>query len=158
MKGGGTMETVHKIDMAMQQLEDALDSYLGARYHSAIVLAAAAEQLFSGYMHKYDLTPAYPHERSIITRIANALRTEADSEETSEREIGDLMNRVYNHSKHAGKDNLEVLMDAREEAGRVIDRAISNYDQLSSRLEHDLRDLPMAQRFRMESISNVRTE
>ena len=150
------MEKVQKIDMAIQELEDALEAYFKGRHHSALVLAAAAEQLFAGYLLKYEITPAYPHERSIITRIANALRTESDPKETSEKDIGDLMNRVYNHSKHAGKTDHEVLMDAQDESHRVIDRAISNYDQLFTRLEHALPDLPLAQRFRMEAISDVR--
>jgi hypothetical protein len=67
------------------------------------------------------------------------------------------MNRVYNHSKHAGKTELEIDMDPKDEAARVIDRAISNYDQLFARVEHELPELPQAQRFRMESISNVST-
>jgi hypothetical protein len=144
--------------MAVQELEDALDAFFKGRYHSAIVLAAASEQLFGGYLLKYGLTSAYPHERSIITRIANVLRAENDEKETSEKAIGDLMNRVYNHSKHAGKTELKIEMDAKDEAARVIDRAISNYDQLFTLVEHDLPDLPQVQRFRTETILNLHTE
>jgi hypothetical protein len=68
------------------------------------------------------------------------------------------MNHAYNHSKHAGKTGHEVQIDAREESHSVIDRAISNYDQLSSRIEHDLADLPLAQRFRMASTSDGKVE
>lgn len=152
------MEKVQKINMAVQELEDALEAYFKGRHHSALVLAAAAEQLFAGYLLKYGLTPAYPQERSNITMVANALRTESDLEQTSEKGIGDLMNHVYNHSKHAGKNEHEVLMNAQNESRRVIDRAISNYDQLFTRLEHDLPDLPLAQRFLTDSISDVRIE
>jgi aspartate/methionine/tyrosine aminotransferase len=40
-------EEVEKMTMGIQQLEDALLRYYEERYHSAIVLAGAAEQLFA---------------------------------------------------------------------------------------------------------------
>jgi hypothetical protein len=152
------MRKAQKIDMAFEQLTDALDAYFAGRFHSAIVLGAAAEQLFAGYLYKYGLKPAYIHERSLITRLANALRYHSGDKETTEKDIGDFMNRVYNHSKHAGKADLEVWMDARDEARLVIDRAISNYDQVCLRPEHPLPDLPSAQKFRMETIRDLRAE
>ena len=152
------MQKVQKVDMAFEQLSDALDAYFAGRFHSAIVLGAAAEQLFAGYLHKYGLKPAYIHERSVIARLANALRYQSGEVGTTEKSIGDFMNRVYNHSKHAGKADLEVWMDARDEARLVIDRAISNYDQVSLRPEHPLPDLPSAQKFRTATIRDIRTE
>jgi hypothetical protein len=152
------MQTLQKIDMALEQLEDALEAYFKERYHSATVLAGAAEQLFAGYLHKHGLKPAWIEDRAIITKIANGLRSDPNERPTTEDDIGGLMNRAYNSSKHAGKTDHEIEMDAREESQRVIDRAISNYDQLFTRVEHDLRDVPLAQRFREESISNIRVE
>ncbi|MDI1236065.1 MAG: hypothetical protein PSV26_01120 [Polaromonas sp.] len=152
------MQKIQKIDIALEQLEDALEAYFKGRHHSATVLAGAAEQLFAGYMLKCGLEPAWPQERAIITRIANALKEEGDVEPTTEKKIGDLMNHSYNHSKHAGKTGHEVSMDSKSEARRIIDRAITNYDQLCGQMEHDLPDLPLAQRFRLESISEVRSE
>jgi hypothetical protein len=151
------MRKIQKIDIAFEQLGDALEAYFAGRFHSALVLAAAAEQLFAGYLYKYGLTPAYINERYIITKLSNRLRYVSGEKETTEKDIGAFLNRVYNHSKHAGKDELDVWMDAKDEARRVIDRAISNYDQLSLRIEHDLQDLPLAQRFRVEPI-RVRAE
>jgi hypothetical protein len=142
--------------MAFEQLQDALEAYFKSRYHSAIVLAAAAEQLFAGYLLKHGLQPAYTQDRSIVTRLANALREESDEMVTTEKDIGDLMNKVYNHSKHAGKTDLDVWMNARDEAHRFIDRAISNYDQLFRLIDYDLPDLPLAQQFRTESIRELR--
>jgi HEPN domain-containing protein len=51
------MQSIRKIDMAMEQLEDALEAYFRGHYHSATVLAGAAEQLFAGYLLKYGLNP-----------------------------------------------------------------------------------------------------
>lgn len=144
--------------MALEQLQDALEAYFNAHYHSSIVLSAAAEQLLAGYLLKHGIESAYTQDRSVIARMANALRSEADPEETSEKDIGNLMNRVYNHSKHADKSHHEVLMDAKEEARHVLDRAITNYDVLFSRVEYELPNLPLAQQFRMESIADVRAE
>ena len=68
------MQTVQKIDMAVQQLEDALTAYFAGRHHSALVLAAAGEQLFAGYLHLHKLEPAFTSMRKAIVRIANGLK------------------------------------------------------------------------------------
>lgn len=155
------MQRVQKINMAVEELEDALESYFKGRFHSATVLAGAAEQLFAGYLHEYKLKPAWNGERTIITKIANSLRSDANEKPTTEDEIGNLMNHAYNNSKHAGKADHDIEIDAQKESQHVIDRAISNYDQLLSHPDPDLPDLPdlpLAQRFMMESISDVRVE
>ena len=66
------MQEVKKIDMAFQQLEDALAAYFNGRYHSALVLAAAAEQLFAGYMHLHELeNPKFEAQETIDRTISN---------------------------------------------------------------------------------------
>ena len=152
------MQRVQKINMAVEELEDALETYFNGRYHSATVLAGAAEQLFAGYLHKYKLNPAWNGDRVVITKIANGLRSDPSEKPTTEDEIGNLMNYAYNNSKHAGKADHNIEMDAQTESRRVIDRAISNYDQLFAHPELVLPDLPLAQRFRIELISDVRVE
>ena len=66
---------------------------------------------------------------------------------TTEREMGDIMNRPYNHSKHAGIKELAVWMDPHADSREFIDRAISNYDMLFGCSEYQLPDLSLAQRF-----------
>ena len=151
------LQEVRKLDMAVQQLEDALSAYFNGRYHSALVLAAAAEQLFSGYMHLHGLEPAFSSMRKAITRIANGLKQARDPsyKPTTEKDIGDLLNRAYNHSHHAGKTELELTMNAKFEAQETIDRAISNFDALSS---YNLPVLPLAQKFVIESASETEFE
>lgn len=154
------MQQVQKLTMAVEQLEDALAAYFSGRFHSAIVLAGAAEQLFAGYVLKHDMKPAWSQMRSVITKIANGI-TQRDTGAvgtTTEDDIGDLMNRAYNHSKHAGRKDHLVEMNPRFEAQELIDRAISNYDALFARLDYDLPELPLAQRFRMESIEDIHFE
>ena len=148
------MQRVQKINMALEELEDALESYFKGRFHSATVLAGAAEQLFAGYLHKYGQKPAWNGERTIITKIANSLRSDANEKPTTEDKIGNLMNHAYNHSKHAGKADHDIEIDAKMESQRVIDRAISNYDQLFSHADLDLPVLPLVERFLLESISD----
>ena len=145
------MQEVRKIDMAVQQLEDALRAYFDGRHHSALVLAAASEQLFAGYMHLHEIKPAFSSMRTAIVKIANGLKSHegGDFKPTTEKDIGDLLNRAYNHSHHAGKTELEVHMNPKFEAQETIDRAISNFDTLM--FKYDLAEVPLAQRFIMES-------
>ena len=152
------MQEVRKIDMAVQQLEDAFQAYFNGRYHSALVLAAAAEQLFAGYMHLHKLEPAFSNMRRAIVKIANGLhsRSGAPFEPTTEKDIGDLLNRAYNHSHHAGKTELELRMNPKFEAQETIDRAVSNFDSLL--FKYDLPELPLAQRFVMESLDEAKIE
>ena len=143
------MAPTTKLIIAAEQLEDALQAFFNGRYHSAIVLAGAAEQLLAGYMLKHGLSPAWHQEQKTITKIANGLkaRDEAATEATTEKDIGDLMNHAYNHSKHAGKKDHVVAFDSKFEAMSIIDRALSNYDVLSARPEYSLDYLSLAHRF-----------
>ena len=152
------MQEFKKIDMAFQQLEDALAAYFTGRYHSALVLAAAAEQLFAGYMHLHGLEPTFTNMRKTIVKMANGLNKASGTTDalTTETDIGNLLNKPYNHSHHAGKTELEVRMNPKFEAQETIDRAISNFDALSSR--YNLPVLPLAQRFVAEAAAEVALE
>ena len=151
------MQEIKKIDMAFQQLEDALAAYFNGRYHSALVLAAAAEQLFAGYMHLHELEPAFTSMRKIIVKIANGLKSASVmTEKRTTQDIGDLLNRAYNHSHHAGKTELELRINPKFEAQETIDRTISNFDALSSR--YVLPILPLAQKFIEESAGEIALE
>ena len=151
------MQEVKKIDMAFQQLEDALAAYFNGRYHSALVLAAAAEQLFAGYMHLHELEPAFTNMHKTIVKIANGLiSASVMTEKRTTQDIGDLLNRAYNHSHHAGKTELELRINPKFEAQETIDRTISNFDALSSR--YDLPTLPLAQKFIEESAGEIALE
>ena len=74
------MKEVKKLDMAVEQLEDALKAYFDGRYHSATVLAGAAEQLFAGHLLKHKQEPAWTNMRSAATKIANGLKQSGGSE------------------------------------------------------------------------------
>lgn len=152
------MQEVRKIDMAVQQLQDALDAYFNERYHSALVLAAASEQLLAGYMHLHNLEPAFSSMRRNIVKIANGLKSRSGDpfKPTTEKDIGDLLNRAYNHSHHAGKTGLELRMNPKFEAQETVDRAISNFDRLL--FKYDLPELELAQRFVEESLAESRFE
>ncbi|VWX34069.1 conserved hypothetical protein [Limnobacter sp. 130] len=152
------MQEVKKIDMALQQLEDALAAYFGGRYYSALVLAAAAEQLFGGYLHLHGINPAFSRLRTSIVKIANALKEKSgsDAKPTTERDIGDLLNNAYNQSHHAGKTGLELLMNPRFEARETLDRAISNFNSLLS--GYELPDLPLVERFLEEAADEITIE
>jgi hypothetical protein len=154
------MRQVQKLHIATEQLEDALKAYFDGRFHSAVVLAGAAEQLLAGYVAKHGLTPAWSQMRTAIVKIANVLKAQEGNtgSPTTEKDIGDLMNHVYNNSKHAGTKDHIVWMDPKLAAQEVIDRAITNYDALSTRNDYNLSDLPLAQQFMMETVEQERIE
>ena len=154
------MRQVQKLDIAVEQLEDALRAYFDGRFHSAMVLAGAAEQLLAGYVRKHGLTPAWSQMRTAIVKIANALKAQDGNSgsPTTEKDIADLMNYVYNNSKHAGTKDHIVWMAPKLAAQEVIDRAISDYDVLFARNDYNLSELPLAQRFMTESVEQVRME
>lgn len=72
--------------------------------------------------------------------------------------IGDKLNFGYNHSKHAGKNDHTVPIDAKFEARQIIDRTLSNYDALSGIIEYDLPGLALAPSFYRELIKDSRFE
>lgn len=107
------MKKIQKLDMAVEQLEDALKMYFEGRYHSATVLGGAAEQLLAGYVIKNEMTPAFLQDRTTITMIANGLGKHAGiaSGQITEKKIGDKLNFGYNQAKHAGKNDHVVPID-----------------------------------------------
>lgn len=150
------MQEVRKIDMAVQQLEDSLQAYFNGRYHSALVLAAAAEQLFAGYMHLHKIEPAFSGMRRTIVMIANGLKSRSNPhfKPTTEKNIGELLNRAYNHSHHAGKSDLKLHKNPKFEAQETIDRAVSNFESLI--YKYDLPDLPLAQKFAVDLLDDAK--
>ena len=154
------MIEVTKLTMAVEQLEDSLKAYFGGRYHSAIVLAGAAEQLFAGYVLKQQMEPAWSQTRRTITKIANGLhyRQTGEPGKTTEKDIGDLLNHAYNHSKHAGTKDHVVRMNPKFEARELLDRVISNYDMLFGCGAYDLPDIPLFHDFLQEPIDEMRLE
>jgi hypothetical protein len=147
-------KSIAKIDIGVEQLEDALKAYYDQRYFSAIVLAGAAEQLLGGYVMKHGLKPSFVSMRSAATKIANGLNAQAgdNASRSTKKSIVDLMNFAYNNSKLAGKTELTVELDPQREAQDVLDRAISNFDALFGVREYELRDIPLAQRFVRDTI------
>lgn len=107
------MFEVSKLAMAVEQLDDSLKAYFDGRYHSAIVLAGAAEQLFAGYVLKQNMEPAWSQTRRTITKIANGLhyRQTGEPGKATEKDIGDLLTHAYNNSKHAGAKDHVVQMN-----------------------------------------------
>jgi len=152
------MKEIKKLDMAVEQLEDALKAYFDGRYHSATVLAGAAEQLFAGYLLSHKQEPAWTNMRSAATKIANGLKQQSGAVEdpTTLDDMGKVMNHIYNNSKHSGSKDHVLRFDAKLGAQQVIDRTISNFDALSGRAEYDLPVIPLAQRFMTESIEDIR--
>ena len=153
------MKNVEKIDIAVEQLQDALTAYFDRRYFSAMVLAGAAEQLFAGYLHKHKITPTWQQTRSAAAKIARALSPgSATNISASERSIGDLMNFAYNNAKHAGSSDHTIAIGPKDEAKAVIDRAVSNFDTLYAFPGYNLPDIPLAQKFVADSAREISSD
>lgn len=93
--------------------------------------------------------------RKTVTLIANSLKEHANEPPTTEDDIGKILNRAYNHSKHAGTKDHIVLMNPRFEAQELIDRCISNFDTLFRLHEYNLKDVPGIQEFMVNSINDA---
>lgn len=152
------MKEVRKLDMAVEQLEDALQAYFDGRFHSATVLAGAAEQLFAGYLLKNEQQPAWANMRIAATEIAISLSQQDGSTQKPATldKIGTRMNYAYNNSKHAGSKDHVLMIDAKLEAQHLLSRAISNFDVLAMRADYDMPAIPLAQRFMIESVTHIR--
>lgn len=149
------MIEVSKLTMAVEQLEDSLKTYFGGRYHSAIVLAGAAEQLFAAYVLKQNMEPAWKQSRRTLTKIVNGLHYRQTGEvgKETEKDIGDVLNHGYNHSKHAGAKDHVVQINPRFEARELLERVISNYDMLLECGAYELPDIPLFHDFLKEPIN-----
>jgi hypothetical protein len=118
-----------KLAAAEAQLERALDLYLsGNDYLAAITLAGAAEEPLGKMVEVQGGKHALQSDASAMGMVHVHLYSEVLPKKRAVAHI----NRVRDWLKHYG-DGSNIEIDPRVEAYDIIDRAVSNYWQLTSR-------------------------
>ena len=118
-----------KLRAAEIQLERALELYLsGTDYLSAITLAGAAEEPLG----KMVALRGGKHALKSDASAMGAVHVHLYNETLAERQAIAHINRVRDWLKHYS-DGSDIEIDERSEAHDIIDRAVSNYWQLTSR-------------------------
>ena len=127
--------------MALSQLETALRLYLERDYYAAITLSGAADEVFGQLLKAQGKEPEIESIKRSVAAIFEHLRGRSlDPQRVAER-----ANHARNALKHWNNGQpLAVEFDALEEARDMIDRAISNYWALESKLS------PSMERFQSE--------
>ncbi|GAB1267482.1 hypothetical protein NBRC116493_07350 [Aurantivibrio infirmus] len=123
------IEHYKKVDIAKAQLDAAIKLYfIGDEYFSSITLAGAAENVFGSILKLLGKEPALYSFARTERMIVQALH----GEEVDENELRKAMNDVRNNIKHfSGLGEQEISLDPKESAEHMINRAISNLEELN---------------------------
>jgi hypothetical protein len=118
-----------KRDIALAQLETALELYLdGKDRFSVITLAGAAEELLG----KELVAQGNPNALSIAQALTAVVGRALDGREIKPKAVADIANRARNEAKHLDEAGpRSVMMDPEVEAQDVLDRAVTNYWRLT---------------------------
>lgn len=118
--------------MARRQLETALQLYFAATdYYSVITLAGAADEIFGQILNAGGLE----NQLESIKKSVAAISLQRTGRVIDPSHIARRANRARNALKHWEQGQpLVVEFDALEEAKDMLDRAISNYWALESKL------------------------
>lgn len=137
-----------KLAVATQQLDTALRLYFGRQeYFSALTLAGAAEEILAVYLKRHGQPNAFDEALDSSLRVYRWMF----GKEGSRGRMHKTVNRVKNASKHmAGKEDLSLRCNAREEAKQVIDRAVENYYRLME--YEEMNETPRIHRFNMHRV------
>ena len=135
----------YRDDLALAQLETALQLYFDGRdFASVITLAGAADEIFG------KLLTASGRESSLasLTKAVTAIHQKLYGEAIASGEVVDRANRARNNLKHWDVgDDLIVKLDLPEEARDMLNRAIDNYWTLKQDLT------PSMERFQRENLA-----
>lgn len=132
--------SVPKHEVACELLERAIELYLrGDSFYSALHLGGAVEELLSVYAREVQvaptsaLIPAFDQMNTAI--VASSGASTASEIKEAEKWAYDRLSDPKNSVKHKrGAKDHAVTFNSREEAGDVIDRAITTYFQLLAAL------------------------
>ena len=118
--------------MALQQLETALQLYFGGNdYYSVITLSGAAAEIFGQLLTAAGVENELESIKRSVVAIAGQLRGAT----VDPSKVADRANLARNALKHWKSGQMPVVeFDAVEEAKDMLERAISNYWALESKL------------------------
>ena len=119
------IEPHSKSHIALRQLETALRVFEeGNDYYSVVTLAGAADEIFGRLLESRGGVSAL----ASLTKAAVAIHLKVHGTPGSEKVFIDRANLARNALKHLNAGGSDpVVLDIREEAADMLDRAISNY-------------------------------
>ncbi|KUJ75283.1 hypothetical protein AVO42_08090 [Thiomicrospira sp. XS5] len=119
---------LNKVDIAIQQIERAINLFLDEQdYISSFTLAGAADEVLGKMVENEGLSSSYLG----ISALMNGIHKEMDREPYTNKEFNSLANGARNHLKHLSGSEI-VRIDPRQEACNMLYRAICNFKVLKS--------------------------
>jgi hypothetical protein len=113
------------VELAVSQLDTALDLYLaGIDYIAVITLAGAAEEILGHIAKSKTGTNALTNQADILRRL-HEIFEEAPMREKDAKYDLNLYKNLAKHADH--KQSPVIYMDAKDEAADMLERAIENY-------------------------------
>lgn len=121
-----------RTDLALAQLETALQLYFGGTdYASVITLAGAADEIFGQRLTASGRESSLYSLKKAVGEIHQVLYGEA----TAPKQIADRANFARNSLKHWKMGDSDIVkFDIQQEANDMLNRAIDNYWQLEAKL------------------------
>lgn len=126
--------TYKKSDIALEQLNLALELYLDDReYISALTLAGAAEEILGKLVKRAGGTPYIDEKKEAFQNLYGTLF----DKEISNQDYFQLENKPRNEMKHlmSGED---LTMNSERECGKMLMRAMENYFRCFDRIHKKL--------------------
>jgi hypothetical protein len=122
--------TVHKLELARIQLEDAVHLFLMGKYLSALTLAGAADGIMEGYMTSKDLKTAAEETWAEIETVRQKTGF-AFAGTRTRKDAFKEWNEKKNRAKHHNKEESDMIpIDSFDAAYEMIQRANADADRL----------------------------
>lgn len=137
-----------KLEVATELLSSALALYYqGGADFAALHLAGGAEELLAKHLSAKGQESAFESLRNAAIRFSKYFNE--DGKESTPKAIANVMYHAKNSTKHMdGASDSEVQFDARSEAHKLLDRAVTNYYALMQ--NNDLKETELIGRFNRE--------
>jgi len=132
-----------KIDIVDQMLETALSLFNeGEDYFSVLQIAGACEEILGKYLESKGRNTSLQSDAELFVAIKRIL----SRSETTVKKAIIFLNKPKNSIKHLSDNNdTTVIMDPREDAKAVINRAISNWWNLNRELTPLMKEFKKSQ-------------
>jgi len=120
------LEKYGKLDIALSLLDKAIKIYQeGDHYFAALHLAGAAEEVLGKFLKKKGIDTSLESEKEAFVLVNRELLKRT----ISEKYAADFLNKAKNSIKHMDEKNADdeyVVMDPKEDANNMIQRALTN--------------------------------
>lgn len=136
-------EPHNQLVVSEDQLDRAIRLFLDeGDYYSSGTLAGAAEEILGSLLLKAGHDHALNNMISTVLKLLTAAEVEALGDKSNRNphsKISDELNFYRNWLKHYREDDFELYIDAKDAASELIDRAVTNFFQLTNRETEQMR-------------------